>query len=134
MKLGFFPVGQRYRSRDLYPPVWLAAYDVVNLSCFEESRYTTLRENRSPRENLLLKRGLDLMDRRIYKTLSTRGNVDDAAPVLMAVSFIVRNEHLVEINSWYEEVGSSNAYSDQPRALTYYVGALGSHIEDSRLA
>lgn len=109
MKLGFFPVGQRYQSRDLNPRLWLAAYDVANLSCFDDPRYTNLRENRSSRESLLLSKGLDLLDRRIYKALTTRGNVSDAAPVIMAVSFIVKNEHFGELDSWYEKVRDPHA-------------------------
>jgi hypothetical protein len=48
MKLGLSPVGQRYRSRDLELPEWLAAHDVLDLPCLEDSRYTSLRQTVAP--------------------------------------------------------------------------------------
>ncbi len=105
MQLGFFRQGHRYRSRGLHPPVWLAAYDVESLSCFADPQYTTLRENRSSREQHLMKHGLDLFDRRIYQTLSSRGQSHEAAPVIMVVTFVVKKELVDDIHAWYEQVG-----------------------------
>lgn len=104
MQLGFFSVGHRYRSRDLDPPLWLAAYDVTSLSCFDDPRYITLRENRSPRELNLINDGLELLDRRIYKTLSTRGESGGPAPVIMAVTFVVEESLVDELQAWYQQV------------------------------
>jgi len=104
MRLGFFPVGQRYRCRDLVPTVWLAAYDVTTLSCFADPRYQVLRENRSGRERALLGTGMDLIDRRIYSALSSRGKSRGPAPVIMAVTFRVKEDLVNELHCWYEEV------------------------------
>ncbi|KIX03270.1 uncharacterized protein Z518_06822 [Rhinocladiella mackenziei CBS 650.93] len=103
LMLDFFPVGHRYRSRDLDPPVWLAAYDVTTLSCSEDPRYTMLRQNRSRRETRILNTGLDMLDRRIYRTLSTRGTSHGPAPVIMATTFVVREELVGELHAWYDQ-------------------------------
>ncbi|KIW93912.1 uncharacterized protein Z519_05227 [Cladophialophora bantiana CBS 173.52] len=91
MVLDFFPVRQQYKGGD-----WIrrgaAVYDAADISCFEDSRYTTLRENRSSQESVLLDSGLDFMDRRIFKTLTTRGRCDGSTLVIMAVTFVVQKD------------------------------------------
>ncbi len=104
MKLEFFLVGYRYRSRDLDPPLWLATYDVTALSCLDDPRYRILREQRSPREQILLTEEMDYLDRRIYQTLSVRGRSDGPAPVIMAVTFVVKQELAQELHAWYQQV------------------------------
>jgi hypothetical protein len=104
MKLEFILVGSRYKSRDLNPPLWLATYDVAALSCFDDPRYRILREQRSPREQILLNREMDYLDRRIYQTLSVRGHSEEPAPVIMAVTFVVKQDLAEEIHAWYQQV------------------------------
>lgn len=45
-----FSNGLRYRAADGKDPEFLAAYDVTSMSHLETKTYTSLRENRSPRE------------------------------------------------------------------------------------
>jgi len=64
-----------------------------------------LREKRSIRERLLINNGLDLLERRIYKTLSAQSKVEDPAPVQMVVSFVLNKEHVAAVNEneWDEK-------------------------------
>ncbi|KAI3323948.1 alpha/beta-hydrolase [Xylariaceae sp. AK1471] len=45
-----FTNGLRYRAADGQEPIFLAAYDVTSMSYLETETYTSLRDNRSPRE------------------------------------------------------------------------------------
>jgi len=132
MRLGFFPEGSRYRSRDLDPTAWLATYDVASLACFDDPRYITLRENRSSREQKLIDHGLGQLDRRIYKNLSSRGESGGPAPVIMAVISVVKEDLVDELHAWYEEVEVRPLLEIAPSYLV--AGAFGRHIEDSRMA
>ena len=100
----FIRNGLRYRTVDLSPPVFLATYDYSRLEGFDERQYTKLRDNRSPREREVLDNKIDLLDRRFFKNLSTRGSSSDPAPVMMSVIFVVKDEHVEEMHRWYEEV------------------------------
>jgi len=103
MRLGCFQVGCRYRSRGLDPPVWIAAYDLSMLSGLDERPYTALRETRSAREQFILDEGLDLLDRRIYKTISSRGKSDGPSPVITVVTFVIQKDLVDQLHAWYEE-------------------------------
>ena len=94
---GILPGDPAYMSRDPGPLVWLAAYDVVNLSCFEDLLNTVVWVDHPPRESLLLNKGLDLMSRWFHRTLSTRGKAGDATPVIVAVCIVLKNEDVREL-------------------------------------
>ena len=96
--------GYRYRSVHGVPALYLAVYDLARVSGLGEPNYTVLREQRSPREAQLIGNKLNLLDRRIYKDISSRGTKTGRAPVLMTVIFKVEDEHVPELNRWYEEV------------------------------
>ena len=104
MKLDFIANGYRYKSIGKDPAVWLATYDLKKISGLAEPQYTVLRENRSSRESNVISSKISYMDRRIYKDLSSRGEADGPAPIIMSVSFVVKDEHVPELNRWYEEV------------------------------
>ena len=104
LKLDFFRNGYRYKSLDKGPPAYLACYDLARISGLQESEYTELRENRSEREEEVICNKLKKLDRRIYADISTRGEFDGPAPVIMCITLVVKDDHLDELNRWYEEV------------------------------
>ncbi|KZP16416.1 hypothetical protein FIBSPDRAFT_957984 [Athelia psychrophila] len=60
------------RSSSAPHPEWLALYDVVDPSVFQDPTYTTLRANRSPREVDVVSRTA-LLDRRMYEYVGEAG-------------------------------------------------------------
>lgn len=64
-----FLSGARYQSIESGDDTWLSIYQVTHPDLFSHPSYTTLRENRSPREADLVKR-LALLDRRCYHIVS----------------------------------------------------------------
>lgn len=110
LKLDLFTNGYRYKSRHLDPPVWLACYDVKKLSGLTEPSYTILREKRSSRERKVLSR-MNFMDRRMYAPFSTKGvDTGSPAPVLLTVTMYVKDEHVDEVDRWYEEVNADKLH------------------------
>lgn len=104
MKLDFVENGYRYRSTDAARPRFLAMYDLSTIAGLERPEYTKLREHRSPRERNVMDNMLTEVSRDIYKDISSRGTSDGPAPVIMTVTFVVKNEHVSELHEWYEQV------------------------------
>ena len=50
LKLDFMANGFRYKGRDTENQMWMACYDLKDISGLAEPRYTRLRANRSDRE------------------------------------------------------------------------------------
>lgn len=96
--------GYRYRCVEDDNPLFLATYDLSSLDGFQDSRYINMRKNRSSRESSLISEKLDYLNRRIYRVISIRGSVEGPAPVIMAVSLVVRPESFSEVDRWYEKV------------------------------
>lgn len=103
MKLDFVKSGSRYRCKD-EPSTWAALYELSRVSAVADSQYTNLRKHRSARERHVMRDMVDILDRKIYKHISTRGSSQGPAPVMTCVSFVVRQDDVDEINRWYEEV------------------------------
>ena len=130
--------GYRYRSLDLDPPVFLATYDASRINGFDETQYTKLRENRSARENDVLDNKLSLLDRRFFKSLSTRGTSSGHAPIIMVVIFVVKDEHVEEMHRWYQEVSGKQrrpvaAYLFRNIPKTSPKSLAGEEVVDSSL-
>jgi len=104
LNLDFIANGYRYKSRDLDPPLWAATYDLKRVSGLDEPQYKVLREKRSARESNLMDNKMDFIDRRVYKDISSWGHSEGPAPVIMPVTFLVKDELVEEVNRWYEEV------------------------------
>jgi hypothetical protein len=116
LTLDFIENGYRYKSqnndaeqeksRDI--PLWLATYDLNRVSGLEEPRYTHLRDKRSERENDVIDNRLNVLDRRMYKSLVSLGDKGGKpAPIIMCVRFVVKDEHVEEMNRWYDEVSET---------------------------
>jgi hypothetical protein len=113
----FIETGNRYvcyyadPELPLDPPHYLALYDLSRLSGLNEQQYTRLTPERSAREDDVFKNGkLNFLERRIYKTLSSKGTYDGPAPILLTVVFVVEDSVAEEFNRWYEEVTSSRQF------------------------
>ena len=107
MRLDFFRTGYRYKSIGVEPPQYVAVYEMSRIGGLQEPEYTILREQRSEYESDLIENKLICLDRKIYKDVSTRGASKGPAPLMMAVAFVVKDEHVPELHKWYEEVNTS---------------------------
>lgn len=106
LKLDFIPNGYRYQGRDAAKGIWMACYDLDQVSGLEDPSYTNLRATRSQRETAIVERGLEYLDRRIYSLYSSRGSATDPSPVILAVTMRVKDPDTDEVDKWYEEVRS----------------------------
>jgi pimeloyl-ACP methyl ester carboxylesterase len=102
LRLPFITSGHRYKALDGQRPEWSAVYDVSDLSQLEKRIYTRLREERSKREKAVMGT-FDTLDRKIYSTVSVRGDIRGPAPVLVAASMRLPESHLEEFDRWYEQ-------------------------------
>ncbi|KAK5127138.1 hypothetical protein LTR85_008498 [Meristemomyces frigidus] len=102
LRLPFILTGDRYKQNDGQKPEWSAVYDVSDLSMLDKRIYTRLREERSKREKEVMGT-FESLDRKIYRTVSTRGDFKGPAPVQVAVSMTLADADLDEFNKWYEE-------------------------------
>ena len=82
LKLGseYFLNGYRYRAYD--DDIWLAVYDMKNLAAGADKTYTTLRENRSPREKDVLFNKTNVLSRQFFQLLSQSGVRDIPAKTI----------------------------------------------------
>jgi hypothetical protein len=103
MRLDSFQNGYRYVDTS-DSSLFLATYDLSRMSGLEEPQYTMLRKHRSIRETKVFAEVLDLVERRLYKVVSTRGAVKGPSPIIMTVSLSVPRAHVDEVNRWYEQV------------------------------
>jgi hypothetical protein len=105
VRLPYFRNGIRYKAVDELRPTWLATYNVEHINNLDEPSYTQLRERRSQREAKLIDGGMEILDRRVYTLVSSRGVEDPKlAPVLMAVAMDIDQQYEEDLNRWYEEV------------------------------
>ena len=102
LKLDFILNGYRYKQRDTGKEIYLATYDLSRLSGLDEPQYTELKDKKSNREKNVVSQ-TKYLDRRMYKIFSERGSDKGAAPVIMYVKMIVPNEHMQELDEWYEK-------------------------------
>jgi hypothetical protein len=103
MRLDCFQNGYRYVDMS-DPSLFLATYDLSRMSGLKEPQYTMLRKHRSPRETAVFADVLELVERRLYKVISTHGAAKGPSPVIMTVSLSVSKAHVNELNRWYEQV------------------------------
>lgn len=132
MQLDFMQNGYRYRSADGDPSLYMAMYDLYRVSGVEEPQYITMRSQRSAREVEVLDKKLDLVDRRLYTQVASRGVTKGPAPVVMVVEMLVPDELEAEVHQWYEEV--CEAHISAGGAIIIGTGTHGRSPEDSRLA
>lgn len=102
LRLPFIATGDRYKAADGNKPEWSAVYDVTDLSWLEKRIYTRLREERSQREKGVMGT-FESLDRKIYRTISSRGDITGPAPLQLAISMRVKESDLDDFNKWYEE-------------------------------
>lgn len=103
IQLPFVENGLRYKT-DSTPPVWLASYDLTDVSGLQQRMYTRLRDERSDRETRIVENELKYLDRRIYSLVSSRGSNFSPAPVSIAVTLILKPADVEEFDRWYERV------------------------------
>ncbi|TKA83563.1 hypothetical protein B0A55_00509 [Friedmanniomyces simplex] len=106
LRLPFISTGDRYKAADDQTPGWSAVYDVSDLSWLNKRIYTRLREERSQQEKKVMST-FDSLDRKIYSTVSTRGDFKGPAPLQLAVSMRVKEADADDFNEWYEEEHTS---------------------------
>ncbi|TKA31767.1 hypothetical protein B0A50_01845 [Salinomyces thailandicus] len=103
LRLPYITTGDRYQATDGQNPEWSAVYDVSELAELEKRLYTRLREERSAREKAVMST-FESLDRKIYRTIASRGSVGDApAPITVAVSIRVNEADLDDFGKWYDE-------------------------------
>ncbi|KAK3675481.1 hypothetical protein LTR78_004564 [Recurvomyces mirabilis] len=102
LRLPFILTGDRYKAADDKRPCWSAVYDVSDLSWLDKRIYSRLREERSQQEKNVMST-FEFLDRKIYSTVSCRGESKDPAPVQLAVSMRVKENDEEDFNKWYEE-------------------------------
>ncbi|KAK3065909.1 hypothetical protein LTR53_017901, partial [Teratosphaeriaceae sp. CCFEE 6253] len=102
LRLPFIPTGDRYKAADDQRPTWSAVYDVSDLSWLDQRIYSRLREERSKQETKVMGT-FESLDRKIYSTVSTRGDFAGPAPVQLAVSIRVKEADSDDFNAWYED-------------------------------
>ena len=102
LRLPFIKTGDRYKAADDKKPGWSAVYDVSDLEQLDKRIYTRLREERSQREKKVMGT-FESLDRKIYSTVSTRGDFNGPAPLQLAVSMRVQDGDVDDFNAWYEE-------------------------------
>jgi len=107
LRLGdrYFSNGFRYKSRDK-DTVWLAIYDMKDLSAGADPTYTALRENRSPREQAVFRHKLHMLSRQFLRVEAVSGFLVGPSAKLCLISFSARNETAQSIGSYYCKVGS----------------------------
>ena len=106
LKLGkkYFLNGLRYRTEDKIP-IWLASYDMPKLSMGADPKYTSLRENRSKREQAVLRKANNVMLRQFLRLVSKSGHTPpEPAPSIICVNFKVQKKFAAEACKWYIEV------------------------------
>ncbi|EIN05189.1 alpha/beta-hydrolase [Punctularia strigosozonata HHB-11173 SS5] len=102
--LPYFSNGYRYKANDGQTPEWLATYDIEDVNKLEEESYKQLRESRSERETRVIEQEIEILDRRMYTLVSSRGTaVPEPGSILVAVAIDVENEHEEDFDRWYEE-------------------------------
>ncbi|KII90350.1 hypothetical protein PLICRDRAFT_123391 [Plicaturopsis crispa FD-325 SS-3] len=102
MALPYVQTGRRYEATDGRVPRWLALYDIESTKCLHDASYTRLRAERSNREESVMNR-LDILDRRVYTCVSSRGVVVSAAPILVSVEMRIAEGDEARLDKWYEE-------------------------------
>jgi hypothetical protein len=96
----------RFRATDGVKPEWLATYE-VKPGTLETPAYKALWENSSEREKRIMS-SVAVLDRRVYTPVSEHwaNGIDPAsgaAPVLMAVSMSMPDEHVPDMEAYYEQ-------------------------------
>ena len=102
LRLPFIETGDRYTAADGQRPEWSAVYDVSDLTWIDKRIYSRLREERSKREKAVMST-FESLDRKIYSTISVRGESKGPAPATVAVSMRLDESDFDEFNRWYEE-------------------------------
>ena len=102
LRLPFILTGDRYKAADDQKPGWSAVYDVSDLSMLDKRIYSRLREERSQQEKKVMST-FDSLDRKIYSSVSSRGDFKGPAPLQLAVSMRVKETDAEDFNNWYEQ-------------------------------
>jgi hypothetical protein len=112
MQLDFVRNGYRYTEAPLTESrdgqsgeelTYMAMYDLSRLSGLDGPEYTSMRSHRSARETEVLTEKMDLVDRRTYTLITSRGACKMPAPVVMTVTLVAERNLTEEIHRWYEE-------------------------------
>lgn len=105
LRLGddFFHNGYRYKIRE-DDPTWLAIYDMGRLSAGSESAYTTLRENRSPREQDVLQNKVRNLSRQFFQLVAQLGTSAKPAETLCLAVFEAEKRAASSVYATYSMV------------------------------
>jgi hypothetical protein len=94
----------RYRALDDQKPPWLALYELDGPDALESPEYKALGAGVSDRDRAVIS-GLSLLDRRVYKQISSDGSPAgvDPSPVILAVALSVPAETEEDLAAWYTD-------------------------------
>lgn len=105
MQLDSILTGYRYVT-DGDDPIWAGIYDLSRVSAITEPAYTNLRKFRSEREQDVMQNKMHILERKIYRRLTTRGSSPEPAPVILSVSLVVKDSLVDDVHDWYDQVFS----------------------------
>lgn len=112
----YFLNGYRYKAID-DDTTWLAIYDMRRLSAGSEKPYTTLRENRSLREQQVLRHKIENLSRQFLRLVRQTGTAEEPAENICVVTFNVSMEDANLVDSWYSQVRRTvKCYNQKPLA------------------
>jgi pimeloyl-ACP methyl ester carboxylesterase len=101
-RLPFVKDPRRYKANDGEKPTWLASYDIDDLALFEERPYARMADERNAREKDVISK-MELLDRRIYSFVSSRGEAPARPEMLLAVTMTMDPKDVEEFDRWYDE-------------------------------
>lgn len=107
---GYFSNGYRYKSRN-EDSIWLAVYEMDRLSAGADPAYTTLRENRSLREQDMFEHKLSVVSRQFLQLQAMKGCSAKPSVRICIVNFCVESDAAQDVGTWYSKVSTrtSNA-------------------------
>lgn len=105
LRLGkdFFQNGYRYKTEG-QDAIWLAIYDMPDLSLAASPRYTELRKHRSRREQEVFRKALTILSRHFLQLVHVSGGDSGPANAITCVAFCVSRAATKRINEWYQQV------------------------------
>jgi hypothetical protein len=148
MQLDFVRSGYRYRELVADQPksspgngeiaedmTYMAMYDLLRVGGLGEVEYARMRKVRSEREMEVLGRKMALVDRRVYELVSSRGEGEGPAAVVMSVTLVMGRQVEGEVHKWYEEehTGDLSRIQGWQRTRRYRMVSDGESTEDVEL-
>lgn len=102
LRLGkeYFSRGCRFRLVSDSSTAWLAMYEMRSLSAGARDPYTSLRANRSLREQEIFRGKLEVRSRRFLRSLADSGSTSRTADMIYVISFEASGREM-QLGEWY---------------------------------